>query len=197
MSYREPKFLNVEQAMEKFGRLQGVVNGVKTYLEFEEDGYVWQPRYNDNLNLRGYERVDITVDAMVLDEREVLNLLRTSPEASVIMDAFVQSFERNGNRAVVQRYHESQDKRRVVGKIEVSPVAFARIMRELFKHRGNPLSNTEVLCFVLGWQGGTVHQVARCLPGVSVSDILDADAEQMRYLMRLAQQVPSIIKNNV
>lgn len=25
------------------------------------------------------------------------------------------------------------------------------------------MTNTEILCWVLGWQGGTIHQVARAL----------------------------------
>jgi hypothetical protein len=49
------------------------------------------------------------------------------------------------------------------------------------------MSNTEILCFVLGWQGGTVHQTAERL-GVTTDDILNATPERMRELCRLAQQ---------
>lgn len=48
------------------------------------------------------------------------------------------------------------------------------------------MSNTEVLCFVLGWQGGTIHQVAQQL-GVTTQLILDADYDMMQWLCRLAQ----------
>ena len=41
-----------------------------------------------------------------------------------------------------------------------------------------PLTNTQVLCFCLGWQGGTIHQVADKLQ-VTLDDILDADADKM------------------
>lgn len=51
-----------------------------------------------------------------------------------------------------------------------------------------PLSNTHVLCFVLGWQGGTIHQVAQELD-VSNNTILDADEATMNWLCRLAQSV--------
>lgn len=50
------------------------------------------------------------------------------------------------------------------------------------------LTNTHALCFVLGWQGGTVHQVAREL-GVNTQDILTADYDRMGELCRKAQQV--------
>jgi hypothetical protein len=46
--------------------------------------------------------------------------------------------------------------------------------------------NTEVLCFVLGWQGGTVHQIAEVL-NVTTDAILSADWETMQWLCRLAQ----------
>lgn len=48
------------------------------------------------------------------------------------------------------------------------------------------LTNTEVLCFVLGWQGGTIHQVADAL-NVSSDEILDADHDKMTDLCRKAQ----------
>ncbi len=48
------------------------------------------------------------------------------------------------------------------------------------------LSNMEILCFVLGWQGGTIHQVAQLLD-VTNQLILDADYEVMQWLCRLAQ----------
>ena len=50
------------------------------------------------------------------------------------------------------------------------------------------LSNTEVICFVLGQQGGTVHDIARRLM-VSVDTIITADADIMRDLCRAAQRV--------
>lgn len=49
------------------------------------------------------------------------------------------------------------------------------------------MTNTEILCFVLGWQGGTVHQVAATL-GVAVDDVIIATPEKMRELCRLAQR---------
>lgn len=52
------------------------------------------------------------------------------------------------------------------------------------------MNNTEILCFVLGWQGGTVHQVSQKL-NISITEILDANPEQMRELCRKAQQVRS------
>ncbi len=50
------------------------------------------------------------------------------------------------------------------------------------------MSNTHTLCFILGWQGGTVHQVAKEL-GVEVQEILDADEAYMGTLCRIAQAV--------
>lgn len=47
--------------------------------------------------------------------------------------------------------------------------------------------NTFALCFALGWQGGTVHQVAETLE-TTVQDILTADEDRMGVLLRLAQQ---------
>jgi len=46
--------------------------------------------------------------------------------------------------------------------------------------------NTTALIFAMGYQGGTVHQVAADL-GVTTSDILNADEERMGELLRLAQ----------
>jgi hypothetical protein len=48
------------------------------------------------------------------------------------------------------------------------------------------LSSTEILCFILGWQGGTIHQVAQQLD-VTNDLILNADYEVMQWLCRLAQ----------
>lgn len=48
------------------------------------------------------------------------------------------------------------------------------------------MTNTEILCFVLGWQGGTIHQVSEKI-GMPVDTILTADDEQMRKLCRMAQ----------
>ena len=50
----------------------------------------------------------------------------------------------------------------------------------------NAVPNSIVLMFILGWQGGTIHQVAETL-GVSVADIQNADYLRMEELMRLAQ----------
>ena len=47
---------------------------------------------------------------------------------------------------------------------------------------------TLALCFALGWQGGTIHQVAAALQ-VSTSDILNADSTQQGELLRKAQAV--------
>ena len=49
------------------------------------------------------------------------------------------------------------------------------------------LSNTEILIFIVGWQGGTVHQLAQHL-GVATRVILDANYDEMQDLMRLAQK---------
>ena len=50
------------------------------------------------------------------------------------------------------------------------------------------MSTTEILCFVLGWQGGTVHQVARALD-VTTSHVLEATYDDMQDLCRQAQRV--------
>lgn len=50
------------------------------------------------------------------------------------------------------------------------------------------LSNTEILLFVIGWQGGTVHQLARELM-VTGDTILNADREAMEHLCRVAQRI--------
>jgi Fic family protein len=44
----------------------------------------------------------------------------------------------------------------------------------------------QILAFILGWQGGTVHQVADELK-VSVQDVLNADDDKMQNLCRMAQ----------
>lgn len=49
------------------------------------------------------------------------------------------------------------------------------------------LTNTEILFFVLGYQGGTVHQLAQELD-TTVSDILEADYNRMQLLCRKAQK---------
>lgn len=49
-----------------------------------------------------------------------------------------------------------------------------------------PVSNLTALCFAMGHQGGTVHQVARDL-GVDVSDIINANDARMDDLLRMAQ----------
>lgn len=48
------------------------------------------------------------------------------------------------------------------------------------------LSFTQVLCFILGWQGGTIHQVAKEI-NVAVDIILNADYEVKQWLCRIAQ----------
>lgn len=51
---------------------------------------------------------------------------------------------------------------------------------------GCELTNLQVLCFVLGWQGGTLEEVRRALavrPGL----IESANAEEMEELCRKAQ----------
>lgn len=48
------------------------------------------------------------------------------------------------------------------------------------------LTNTEILCYVLGWQGGTIFLVAKAL-GVDTNDILYANDERMQELCRIAQ----------
>lgn len=59
MSYKEPTFLTPLQAIERFGPLQRCIHGVWSYLEFGDDEFTWEPRYNDDLTLRGYERVNV------------------------------------------------------------------------------------------------------------------------------------------
>lgn len=48
------------------------------------------------------------------------------------------------------------------------------------------VSNTEILIFIVGWQGGTIHQIAEHL-SIKTSDIILADYDKMQDLMRLAQ----------
>jgi|LakMenEpi03Aug12_release.lakeMendotaPanAssembly.Ray.scaffolds.fasta_scaffold355021_2 hypothetical protein len=50
------------------------------------------------------------------------------------------------------------------------------------------LSNTQTLAYILGWESGTVYQVAETL-NVDVGEILDADVDKMRELSRLAQSI--------
>ncbi len=49
------------------------------------------------------------------------------------------------------------------------------------------ISNTEILIFISGWQGGTINQIADFL-GVTPIDIASADYDRMQDLMRLAQR---------
>jgi len=49
------------------------------------------------------------------------------------------------------------------------------------------MSNTEILCFILGWQGGTIHQVAQEM-NVLPTEILSATPDEMRALCRIAQR---------
>jgi hypothetical protein len=50
------------------------------------------------------------------------------------------------------------------------------------------MSNTEILMYVLGWQGGTIHQLADVL-GVTTDIILKADDAALHELCRLAQTI--------
>lgn len=50
------------------------------------------------------------------------------------------------------------------------------------------LNNTHILCFILGWQGGTIYQVATALD-INATIILTADEAVMGELCRKAQQV--------
>ena len=52
-------------------------------------------------------------------------------------------------------------------------------------HAGT-INLTLALCFIMGWQGGTVHQVSAALQ-VSLNDILEADDEKAGQLCRKAQ----------
>jgi hypothetical protein len=52
----------------------------------------------------------------------------------------------------------------------------------------NAFTNMESLCFILGWQGGTLRQVADAL-STTESDILNADNSRMHDLAREAQSV--------
>lgn len=61
------------------------------------------------------------------------------------------------------------------------------------------VSNTVALRFTLGWQRGTVYEVADAL-GVCAADILDADEARMDVLLQLAQvkrSSPSISKPDI
>jgi hypothetical protein len=48
------------------------------------------------------------------------------------------------------------------------------------------MTNLETLIKAMGYQGGTVHQVARDL-GVVADDILNANTRQMRDLLKIAR----------
>ena len=50
------------------------------------------------------------------------------------------------------------------------------------------MTNTQILAFILGYQGGTVHQIAAELK-VTVAEVLDADDKAMQVLCRNAQAV--------
>lgn len=50
------------------------------------------------------------------------------------------------------------------------------------------MTNTQILAFILGYQGGTVHQIAYEL-GVSVDAVLDAEEAEMQTLCRKAQGI--------
>jgi len=53
--------------------------------------------------------------------------------------------------------------------------------------RSPRISNTEILMFIVGWQGGTLKQLASHLK-VAEDEILSADYAKMQDLMRLAQR---------
>lgn len=50
------------------------------------------------------------------------------------------------------------------------------------------IPNVTVLMFIMGFQGGTVHQCAKHL-GLSVPEIINATPEMMENFMRLAQKI--------
>lgn len=50
------------------------------------------------------------------------------------------------------------------------------------------MTNTHILAFMLGYQGGTVHQIAQEL-GVETAYIIDATDGEMENLMRKAQRI--------
>ena len=52
----------------------------------------------------------------------------------------------------------------------------------------NAVPNSLVLMFIVGWQDGTIHQIADAL-GVNTLDIQNADFARMEELMRIAQNV--------
>ena len=59
------------------------------------------------------------------------------------------------------------------------------------------VTNTEILMFILGWQGGTIHQLTRVLnkhsdPEIKNMDILNANYEDMQTLMRRAQKIRNL-----
>lgn len=59
------------------------------------------------------------------------------------------------------------------------------------------MTNTEILCFILGWQGGTIHQVLEVFnkyqgaleDRFTDNDITDAGHEKFRELCRKAQDI--------
>lgn len=63
-----------------------------------------------------------------------------------------------------------------------------QIVVDAMNRRYDGLTNTEVLMYVLGWQGGTLHQLAETL-GIKDDVILDANADKMRELIALAQMI--------
>jgi hypothetical protein len=48
------------------------------------------------------------------------------------------------------------------------------------------LTNTEIACYLLGWQGGTVHQVAE-ITGLSVKEIIDS--KDIKKLLESEEEV--------
>lgn len=58
------------------------------------------------------------------------------------------------------------------------------------------LSNCEILCFVLGYQGGTVYQLAAELDEPA-NALLNAGYEEMQRLCRKAQKVRYGRKSNI
>jgi hypothetical protein len=50
------------------------------------------------------------------------------------------------------------------------------------------MKNLEILLAVLGWQGGTVHQVARTL-GLNAFQIINANRKDMQEYCREAEKI--------
>lgn len=84
-------------------------------------------------------------------------------------------------------FSETQEEALKIQEMELEE-NYRQIYREALLGR---IHLTHALCFILGWQGGTVHQVAAEL-GVNICEILNADHEQAGDLCRKAQQVKRV-----